>query len=59
MIEQVSDQEGSLDSTGPWVVWLAIGVLVIVAVGVMLDKNVGIEQTPPQVASAPMSSFNN
>jgi hypothetical protein len=59
MTEQVSDQEGSLDSAGPWAVWLAIGVLVIVAVGVMLDKNVGIEQTPPQIAAAPTSSHNN
>lgn len=46
----MTNEDGTLDKVGPWAVWIAIGLLMIVTVGVMLDKNVGIQDQPPQVA---------
>jgi hypothetical protein len=49
-----SQRESTLDSIGPWVVWIGIAVLVSLSVGVMLEHSVGIEDTaPPSAATAP------
>jgi hypothetical protein len=49
------DDEGTLDSMGPWAIWVALAIVMVVAIGVMLDANVGIENQPPgvQIATGP------
>jgi hypothetical protein len=45
--------ESTLDSTGPWAVWVGIAILLVLSVGVMLDHSIGIQDTPRSVAAAP------
>lgn len=51
----MAKEEGTLDSAGPWAIWVGIVIVMVVAVGVMLEANVGIEDQPPgtQVATGP------
>jgi hypothetical protein len=50
-----TEEEGTLDSAGPWAVWVALAIVMVVAIGVMLQANVGIENQPPgtQIATGP------
>jgi hypothetical protein len=52
---EMEEEHGTLDSAGPWAVWVAIGIVIVVAVGIMLNANVGIEDQPPgtQIATGP------
>jgi len=51
-----TQRESTLDSIGPWAVWIGIAVLMSLSVGVMLDHSVGIGDTAPtSAASAPVS----
>lgn len=47
-----SQQESTLDSVGPWAVWIGIAVLMTLSVGLMLDHSVGIENTAPPAVAA-------
>jgi hypothetical protein len=46
-----SQREATLDSIGPWAVWIGIAVLLSLSVGVMLEHSVGIENTAPTAAA--------
>ena len=50
--DNVSQRESTLDSTGPWAVWIGIAVLLVLSVGVMLDHSVGIQDTAPTSTAA-------
>jgi len=47
-----SEQTSTLDSVGPWAVWIGIGILMVLSVGLMLDNSIGIQdRAPPSVAA--------
>jgi len=47
-----SAPESTLDSVGPWAVWVGIAILMIASVGLMVDHSAGITDTaPPSVAA--------
>jgi len=46
-----SQQEATLDSVGPWAVWIGIAILMGLSVGVMLENSVGIQDTAPASAA--------
>ncbi len=49
-----SERESTLDAVGPWAVWIGIGILIALSVGVMLDHSIGIQdRAPPSVAAGP------
>ena len=48
-------RESTLDSVGPWAVWIGIGILMVLSVGLMLDNSIGIQDQapPPLIAAGP------
>lgn len=54
-----AERDSTLDSAGPWAVWIGIGILMVLSVGLMLDHSIGIQDTPPpSVASGPPPGVN-
>jgi hypothetical protein len=50
--DSVSQRESTLDSAGPWAVWIGIAILLVLSVGVMLDHSVGIQDSAPSSMAA-------
>ncbi len=45
-------RESTLDSVGPWAVWIGIGILMVLSVGLMLDNSIGIQDRAPSPSLA-------
>ncbi len=53
-------RESTLDSTGPWAVWIGIGILMVLSVGLMLNNSIGIQDgAPPSAAAGPPADVDH